>query len=66
MEVKEILSKGSIQGHSIVNYLKEQGHSEVALFFEKDIHQRFSLAIQCGNLNIAFESAKEINTKECF
>ena len=34
LEVKEILSKGSLCGHTIVNYLKEQGHSEIALFFE--------------------------------
>jgi coatomer subunit alpha len=33
-EVKEILSQGNLCGHSIVSYLKEQGHSEIALFFE--------------------------------
>ncbi len=33
-EVKEILSTGNLCGHSIVGYLKEQGHSEIALFFE--------------------------------
>ena len=33
-EVKEILSQGNLCGHSIVGYLKEQGHAEIALFFE--------------------------------
>ena len=36
-EVKEILSQGNLCGHSIVSYLKEQGHSEIALFFESDL-----------------------------
>lgn len=36
-EVKEILSGGNLCGHAIVGYLKEQGHAEIALFFEKDL-----------------------------
>jgi coatomer protein complex subunit alpha (xenin) len=34
VEVKEILSQGNLQGHSIISYLKQQGYSEIALFFE--------------------------------
>ena len=66
MEVKEILSKGTLCGHTIVSYLKEQGHAEIALFFEQDIKQRFNLAIACGNLQVALDSAKELKDKECF
>ena len=33
-DVKTILSKGQLCGRSIVFYLKEQGYSEIALFFE--------------------------------
>jgi len=36
-EVKEILSKGTLCGRSIVSYLKDEGYSEIALFFEKDL-----------------------------
>lgn len=32
VEVKEILSQGNLQGHSIISYLKQQGYSEIALF----------------------------------
>lgn len=49
-EVKEILSKGKLCGRSIVCYLKEEGYSEIALFFEKDLKQRFSLALASGNI----------------
>jgi len=66
LEVKEILSKGTLCGHTIVSYLKEQGHAEIALFFEQDIKQRFNLAIACGNLQVALDSAKELKDKECF
>lgn len=46
--------------------MKEQGYSEIALFFEQDIRQRFDLALSCGNLQVGFETAKELNEKELF
>lgn len=48
--VKEILSGGALCGRSIVAYLKEQGHAEIALFFEQDVRQRFELALASGNM----------------
>lgn len=66
LEVKEILSKGTLCGNTIVSYLKEQGHSEIALFFEQDMKQRFNLAIACGNIGVAFDSAIELKDKDCF
>jgi len=65
-EVKDILQAGNLCGHSIVGYLKEQGHAEIALFFEQDVRQRFNLALASGNLQIAFEAAKEIKEKDLF
>lgn len=65
-EVKDILSKGSLCGRSIVYYLKEQGYSEIALFFEQDPRQRFDLALSCGNLQVGFETAKQLNEKDLF
>jgi coatomer protein complex subunit alpha (xenin) len=53
-------------GRSIVCYLKDQGYSEIALFFEKDLKQRFNLALSSGNLQVAFEAARELNEKELF
>jgi coatomer protein complex subunit alpha (xenin) len=49
-----------------VSYLKEQGHSEIALFFESDLKARFNLAIACGNIQAALDAAKELKDKECF
>lgn len=60
------MSKGQLCGRSIVFYLKEQGYSEIALFFEQDIRQRFDLALSCGNLQVGFETAKELKEKDLF
>jgi len=37
--------------------LKEQGYSEIALFFEKDLKQRYNLALASGNIQVAFDAA---------
>ena len=59
-EVREILSRGQLCGRSIICYLKEQGYSEIALFFEKDTKQRYNLALASGNIQVALEAAKEL------
>jgi hypothetical protein len=46
--------------------LKDQGHSEIALFFEQDLKQRFNLALASGNIVVAFEAAKELKEKDNF
>jgi coatomer subunit alpha len=65
-EVKDILSRGTLCGRSIVCYLKDEGYGEIALFFEKDLRQRFNLAISSGNLQVAFEAAKELKEGPLF
>jgi coatomer subunit alpha len=65
-EVKDILYKGQLCGRSIVYYLKEQGYSEIALFFEQDVRQRFDLALSCGNLQVGLETAKQLKEKDLF
>jgi len=52
-EVKDILGQGNLCGRSIISYLKEKEYSEIALFFESDLKQRFNLAIASGNLQVA-------------
>ena len=36
------------------------------MFFEQDLRQRFNLAIASGNVQVAFEAAKEIKEKDNF
>ena len=65
-EVTEILNRGQLCGRSIICYLKEQGYSEIALFFEKDTKQRYNLALASGNIQVAFEAAQELKEPKLF
>jgi len=65
-EVKEILGQGQLCGRSLITYLKEQGYSEIALFFEKDTKERFNLALSSGNIQVAFDAAQELKDNELF
>ena len=44
-------------GKSIVAYLQSKGFPEVALHFVRDPKTRFKLALACGNIEAAMESA---------
>jgi coatomer protein complex subunit alpha (xenin) len=37
---------------------------QIALHFVQDKSTRFDLALECGNLDVAFETAKEIQREE--
>lgn len=60
------MGRGQLCGRSIICYLKEQGYSEIALFFEKDTRQRYNLALASGNIQVALEAAQEINEPQLF
>ena len=47
----------------MVPILVSSGYPEVALHFVKDEKTRFALALECGNLDVALESAKAMDDK---
>ena len=51
-------------GRAIVAYLQSKGFPEVALHFVKDERTRFNLAVQCGNVEVALQSAQALDDKE--
>lgn len=53
-------------GQSIIAYLQQKGYPEIALHFVKDEKTRFSLALECGNIEIALEAARSIDDKVCW
>lgn len=65
-DVQKIIVSGKLRGESIIAYLQKQGFPEVALRFVKDSETKFELALECGNIDNAFECAREMNTKECW
>lgn len=60
-EMLNIIKTSSLVGQSIISYLQKKGYPEIALQFVQDPHTRFELAIECGNLEVAVEMAKQLD-----
>ncbi|KAJ9648752.1 hypothetical protein H2199_000665 [Coniosporium tulheliwenetii] len=60
-EMLNIIQNGSLVGQSIIGYVQKKGYPEIALQFVQDPQTRFELAIECGNLDVAVEMAKQLD-----
>ncbi|KAF8424017.1 coatomer WD associated region-domain-containing protein [Tirmania nivea] len=60
-EMLQIIKTSNLVGQSIISYLQKKGYSEIALQFVQDPQTRFELALECGNLDVAVETAKELD-----
>jgi coatomer protein complex subunit alpha (xenin) len=60
-EMLNIIKNSSLVGQSIISYLQRKGYPEIALQFVQDPQTRFELAIECGNLDVAVDMAKELD-----
>lgn len=60
-EMLNIIKTSSLVGQSIIAYLQKKGYPEIALQFVQDPQTRFELAIECGNLEVAVEMAKQLD-----
>ncbi|NXH23106.1 COPA protein, partial [Bucco capensis] len=65
-QVLHMVRNAKLVGQSIIAYLQKKGYPEVALHFVKDEKTRFSLALECGNIEIALEAAKALDDKNCW
>ncbi|KAF8649608.1 hypothetical protein AX16_005698 [Volvariella volvacea WC 439] len=65
-EMLYIIKTSTLMGQSIIAYLQQKGFPEIALHFVQDTNTRFELAIECGNLDIAMETARTIDRKDCW
>ncbi|KAI0078368.1 coatomer subunit alpha-2 [Panus rudis PR-1116 ss-1] len=65
-EMLHIIRTSNLLGQSIIAYLQQKGFPEIALHFVQDKTTRFDLAIECGNLDVALETAKLIDRPECW
>ncbi|RKF79937.1 putative coatomer subunit alpha [Golovinomyces cichoracearum] len=60
-EMLHIIKNSSLVGQSIISYLQKKGYPEIALQFVQDPQTRFELAVECGNLEVAVEMAKQLD-----
>ncbi|KAK0449697.1 coatomer WD associated region-domain-containing protein [Desarmillaria tabescens] len=65
-EMLYIIKTSTLIGQSIIGYLQQKGFPEIALHFVQDTNTRFELAIECGNLEVAMETARTIDRPECW
>lgn len=65
-EMLHIIRTSNLIGQSIIAYLQQKGFPEIALHFVDDKNTRFDLAIECGNLDVALETATAIERPECW
>ncbi|KAG6377425.1 coatomer WD associated region-domain-containing protein [Boletus reticuloceps] len=65
-EMLHIIRTSTLIGQSIIAYLQQKGFPEIALHFVQDKNTRFDLAIECGNLDVALETAKAIDRPDCW
>ena len=65
-EVLHIIRNSNLVGQSIIAYLQKKGYPEVALHFVRDDRTRFELALECGNLEVALETARSMDTEDCW
>eukprot|EP01104_Vermistella_antarctica_P001203 TRINITY_DN1125_c0_g1_i4.p1 TRINITY_DN1125_c0_g1~~TRINITY_DN1125_c0_g1_i4.p1 ORF type:complete len:1037 (+),score=351.04 TRINITY_DN1125_c0_g1_i4:53-3163(+) len=60
-QVLKMVRESNLIGQSIIKYLQKKGFPEVALHFVKDNKERFNLAVECGNIDVALECAKSLD-----
>jgi coatomer protein complex subunit alpha (xenin) len=59
-----MIRAGRLCGQAIIAYLQQKGYPEVALHFVTDERLRFSLALQCGNIEVALQSAQALDDRD--
>lgn len=65
-QVLHMVRNAKLVGQSIISYLQKKGYPEVALHFVKDERTRFGLALECGNIAVALESAKKLDDEDAW
>lgn len=65
-EVLHMVKNAKLVGQSMIAYLQKKGYPEIALHFVKDKRTRFALALECGNLDVALEVARDLNDNQCW
>lgn len=65
-QVFDMIRSNALLGQAIISYLRRKGYPEVALQFVKDPVARFELALECGNMDIAVETARIVDRESCW
>ena len=56
-KIMSVIKDSRLVGESIIGYLQRKGYPQIALHFVEDQKTKFALALECGDLEKAFECA---------
>ncbi|ODM90352.1 Coatomer subunit alpha [Orchesella cincta] len=65
-EILRMVRSSNLLGQAMIAYLQKRGYPEVALHFVRDEKTRFILALECGNITVAFDAAKALDEAPCW
>jgi coatomer protein complex subunit alpha (xenin) len=65
-KVRDYISQKKDIGQGMIAYLHKKNIPAIAVSLAKDTRSRFLLAIESGNLEVAYEAAISLNDKKCF
>jgi len=63
-QVIEMVRSSQLCGQAIISYLQKKGFPEIALHFVDNEQTKFNLAIECGNIEVALQSAQALDDKD--
>jgi coatomer protein complex subunit alpha (xenin) len=63
-DVMKMVKHSRLCGQAILSYLQKKGAPQVALYFVEDHQTRLNLALECGNIKVAVESATELDSAQ--
>jgi len=58
--IMKIIERSRLVGESIIGYLQKKGYPQIALHFVEDMKTKFALALECGELEVAYECAEQL------
>ena len=59
-----VKNKDGKQKKNLIGYLVSKGHAAAAVDLAESPEEKFALAVQATNFQLAFETCNEINTQE--
>jgi coatomer protein complex subunit alpha (xenin) len=63
-DVLKIIQHRKMHGQALASHLHKTGHPDIAMHFVADPLIKFNLAVECGMMDVAKETAKEVNTRD--
>ena len=63
-QVMEMVRHSRLCGQAIIAYLQQKDFPEVALHFVREPKTRFNLALACGNIEVAMETAFQLEAEQ--